>query len=84
MRCVTQRSWLRTADAGPQREPTSAASRRGDVPVLAGGLAGLSAELAFARRGRRVLVLERDPLVIEVDAVAFGAAIELTASGART
>lgn len=31
-----------------------------DVVVLGGGLAGLAASLAFARRGRRVLLLERD------------------------
>jgi len=33
---------------------------RVDVVVLGAGLAGLSASLAFARSGRRVLVLERD------------------------
>ena len=33
---------------------------RTDVVVLGGGLAGLSASLAFARSGRRVLLLERD------------------------
>src|SRR5262245_21395546 len=33
---------------------------RADVPVLGGGLAGLSAAIGFARRGRRVCVLERD------------------------
>ena len=33
---------------------------RSDVAVLGGGLAGLSAALAFARRGRRVTLLERD------------------------
>ena len=31
-----------------------------DVVVLGGGVAGLSAALAFARRGRRVSLLERD------------------------
>ena len=34
---------------------------RADVVVLGGGLAGLSAALAFARSGRRVVVIERDP-----------------------
>ncbi len=34
---------------------------RTDVAVLGGGLAGLSAAIGFARRGRRVHVLERDP-----------------------
>ena len=33
---------------------------RADVAVLGGGLAGLSAALAFARSGRRVILLERD------------------------
>jgi 2-polyprenyl-6-methoxyphenol hydroxylase-like FAD-dependent oxidoreductase len=33
---------------------------RADVAVLGGGLAGLSAAIGFARRGRRVYVLERD------------------------
>ena len=33
---------------------------RADVVVLGAGLAGLSASLAFARGGRRVLLLERD------------------------
>jgi 2-polyprenyl-6-methoxyphenol hydroxylase-like FAD-dependent oxidoreductase len=33
---------------------------RADVAVLGGGLAGLSAALAFARAGRRVVLLERD------------------------
>jgi 2-polyprenyl-6-methoxyphenol hydroxylase-like FAD-dependent oxidoreductase len=33
---------------------------RVDIVVLGAGLAGLSASLAFARSGRRVLVLERD------------------------
>jgi 2-polyprenyl-6-methoxyphenol hydroxylase-like FAD-dependent oxidoreductase len=33
---------------------------RADVAVLGGGLAGLSAAIGFARRGRRVCVLERD------------------------
>ena len=33
---------------------------RADVAVLGAGLAGLSAAIGFARRGRRVCVLERD------------------------
>ena len=33
---------------------------RADVAVMGGGLAGLSAAIGFARRGRRVVVLERD------------------------
>jgi 2-polyprenyl-6-methoxyphenol hydroxylase-like FAD-dependent oxidoreductase len=33
---------------------------RADVAVIGGGLAGLSAAIGFARRGRRVCVLERD------------------------
>jgi len=33
---------------------------RGEVVVLGAGLAGLSASLAFARAGRRVVLLERD------------------------
>jgi 2-polyprenyl-6-methoxyphenol hydroxylase-like FAD-dependent oxidoreductase len=33
---------------------------RADVAVLGGGLAGLSAALAFARSGRRVILVERD------------------------
>ena len=33
---------------------------RADVAVMGGGLAGLSAAIGFARRGRRVCVLERD------------------------
>jgi 2-polyprenyl-6-methoxyphenol hydroxylase-like FAD-dependent oxidoreductase len=37
--------------------------QRADVVVLGGGLAGLSAALAFARRGRHVLVFERDGTV---------------------
>ncbi len=41
---------------------------RADVVVLGGGLAGLAAALAFGRRGRRVLVLERDPPASEGDA----------------
>jgi 2-polyprenyl-6-methoxyphenol hydroxylase-like FAD-dependent oxidoreductase len=36
------------------------ATPRADVAVLGGGLAGLSAALAFARSGRRVVLLERD------------------------
>jgi 2-polyprenyl-6-methoxyphenol hydroxylase-like FAD-dependent oxidoreductase len=39
-----------------------------DIVVLGGGLAGLAAALAFGRRGRRVLVLERDPPAIDGDA----------------
>jgi len=39
-----------------------------DVVVLGAGLAGLTAALAFGRRGRRVLVLERDPPVAVGDA----------------
>lgn len=35
-------------------------SDRGDVVVLGAGLTGFSASLAFARSGRRVLLLERD------------------------
>ncbi|HZC28765.1 MAG TPA: FAD-dependent oxidoreductase, partial [Gaiellaceae bacterium] len=35
-------------------------SRRADVVVLGAGLAGLAASLAFARSGRRVILLERD------------------------
>ena len=33
---------------------------RADIAILGGGLAGLSAALAFGRRGRRVALLERD------------------------
>jgi 2-polyprenyl-6-methoxyphenol hydroxylase-like FAD-dependent oxidoreductase len=36
--------------------------------VLGAGLAGLSASLAFARRGRRVVLLERDALAVDGDA----------------
>jgi 2-polyprenyl-6-methoxyphenol hydroxylase-like FAD-dependent oxidoreductase len=43
-------------DGSVPREATCA-----DVVVLGAGLAGLSAALGFARRGRRVRVLERDP-----------------------
>jgi 2-polyprenyl-6-methoxyphenol hydroxylase-like FAD-dependent oxidoreductase len=39
-----------------------------DVVVLGAGLAGLSASLAFARSGRRVLLLERDGPVVAGDA----------------
>ena len=35
-------------------------TQRADVAVLGGGLAGLSAALAFARRGRHVVLFERD------------------------
>jgi len=41
---------------------------RADVVVLGAGLAGLAAALAFARRGRPVRVLERDPPVVDGDA----------------
>src|ERR1700693_4376715 len=36
------------------------AGSQADVAVLGGGLAGLSAALAFGRSGRQVLLLERD------------------------
>jgi 2-polyprenyl-6-methoxyphenol hydroxylase-like FAD-dependent oxidoreductase len=39
--------------------------------VLGGGLAGLSAALGFARRGRRVLLLERDGRIVDGDADAL-------------
>ena len=39
----------------------AAGTIRADVAVMGGGLAGLSAAIGFARRGRRVCVLERDP-----------------------
>jgi 2-polyprenyl-6-methoxyphenol hydroxylase-like FAD-dependent oxidoreductase len=41
---------------------------RGDVVVLGAGLAGLTASLAFARGGRRVLLLERDGPAVAGDA----------------
>jgi len=46
----------------------SVTGERVDVVVLGAGLAGLSAALAFARSGRRVLVLERDGPGIAGDA----------------
>jgi len=41
---------------------------RANVVVLGGGLAGLAAALAFGRRERRVLLLERDSPVVDGDA----------------
>src|SRR5687768_10861108 len=43
----------------PKRAP------RADVAVLGGGLAGLSTALAFARSGRRVVLLERDGPIVD-------------------
>jgi 2-polyprenyl-6-methoxyphenol hydroxylase-like FAD-dependent oxidoreductase len=43
-------------------------ARRVDVVVLGAGLAGLAAALAFARRGRGVLLIERDGPVEDGDA----------------
>jgi 2-polyprenyl-6-methoxyphenol hydroxylase-like FAD-dependent oxidoreductase len=46
--------------SGERRMIRGVTGERVDVVVLGAGLAGLSASLAFARGGRRVLVLERD------------------------
>ena len=50
----TRREWGRII------RRVSGGTIRADVAVLGGGLAGLSAAIGFARRGRRVCVLERD------------------------
>jgi 2-polyprenyl-6-methoxyphenol hydroxylase-like FAD-dependent oxidoreductase len=47
------------------------ATERSDVVVLGLGLAGLAAALAFARRGRRVVLVERDGPVEGTDADAL-------------
>ena len=47
-------------EAAHDGERVPGATPRADVAVLGGGLAGLSVALAFARSGRRVIVLERD------------------------
>ena len=44
------------------------ATERSDVVVLGAGLAGLAAALAFAQRGRRVVLVERDGPVEGTDA----------------
>jgi 2-polyprenyl-6-methoxyphenol hydroxylase-like FAD-dependent oxidoreductase len=60
-----------SADASSHRDRGSCQDGTGepaDFVVLGAGLAGLSASLAFARRGRRVLLLERDGPAEEAEA----------------
>jgi salicylate hydroxylase len=49
-----------------------------DILVVGGGIAGLAAALAFARRGARVRVLEQAPAIAEV-----GAGLQVTPNGVR-
>ncbi len=49
-----------------------------DVLIVGGGIAGLSAALAFARRGAKVQVLEQAPELREV-----GVGLQITPNGAR-
>ncbi|MGY6410218.1 MAG: FAD-dependent oxidoreductase [Alkalilacustris sp.] len=49
-----------------------------DITILGGGVAGLSAALALARRGARVAVLEQAPAIAEV-----GAGLQISPNGAR-
>jgi salicylate hydroxylase len=49
-----------------------------EILVVGGGIAGLAAALAFARRGARVQVLEQAPELGEV-----GAGLQITPNGAR-
>ena len=58
---IWRRRRLRTHERSPDDvERVPRRTSRADVVVLGGGLAGLSAALAFGRRGRRVTLIERD------------------------
>ncbi|MDP5086568.1 MAG: FAD-dependent oxidoreductase [Yoonia sp.] len=49
-----------------------------DVAIIGGGIGGLTAALAFARRGAQVTVYEQAPALTEV-----GAGLQITPNGAR-
>jgi len=49
-----------------------------DIAVIGGGIGGLTAALAFARRGAKVTVYEQAPALTEV-----GAGLQITPNGAR-
>ena len=49
-----------------------------DVAIIGGGIGGLTAALAFARSGARVVVYEQAPRIAEV-----GAGLQITPNGAR-
>ena len=49
-----------------------------DIAIIGGGIGGLTAALAFARRGANVTVYEQAPALIEV-----GAGLQITPNGAR-
>lgn len=53
-------------------------SRSADIAVAGGGIAGLTAALAFARKGFSVLVLERSPVLHEA-----GAGLQLSPNATR-
>ena len=55
-----------------------AASPRREVLVVGGGIGGLAAALALARRGAWVRVLEQAPAIAEV-----GAGLQITPNGTR-